>query len=351
MQNNMQNQNHGVILDELIPEDLIFGANDRVKHNINLTDRNWLPFLSKGEVQNAVYYDTMCCVSFSALNVVEAVINYLLRNNLLTEGNVAWLKVNGYLNEAGEMDCSDRFTGAMSGTTDNGNTGRRVWTSVRHDGVVPESKWKWNKSRDIPMNERSGDWYRDKANVPQELIDLGKEFVKRFDVFYEVVKTEEDKLKNALTKSPVAVYIATSCPLDNGIHQSCGNTVNHAVTLIDDTEPRNYYPLFDQYIKQPNAVGQEQFIRKVSKDFSFYSTAYICTITEKEAEQPVEDMDNNFVRIIKDANSSAVGFWLPAISPATIENMAKLYNKEVPKKADGSIDWDNFIDGSLVLKP
>jgi hypothetical protein len=343
--------NHGVILDELIPEDLIFGANDRVKHNINIEDRNWIPYFSKGEVQFATYYDTMGCVSFSGLNTTESVGNYHVRNKLFSADNVAWLEANGYFNADGDLDFSDRFTVAMSGTTEDGNTGRRVWTSIRHDGVVPESKWPWNKGRDVPQKERYGDWYRDKANVPQELIDLGKEFVKRFDVIYEVVKTEEGKLKTALTKSPVAVYIATNCPLNNGIHEPCGNTVNHAVTLCDDADPRGYYPLFDHYIKQPNAVGQEQFIRKVSKDFSFYSTAYVCTITEKQVEQPVEDMDNNFVRIVKDANSSAVGFWLPAISPATIENMCKIYGKEVPKKADGSIDWDNFIEGSLTLKP
>lgn len=63
-----------------------------------------------------------------------------------------------------------------------------------------------------------------------------------------------------------------------------------------------------------------------------------------------EDMANTFVRVVKDKNSAAVGFFLPAHSPETIKNLARFYNKEVPLKADGSIDWDLFIEGTIELE-
>jgi len=56
------------------------------------------------------------------------------------------------------------------------------------------------------------------------------------------------------------------------------------------------------------------------------------------------------VKIIKDANSSAVGIWLPAMSPAALESYCLNFGIIVPKKADGSIDWDNWIQGTLTLK-
>lgn len=330
--------NYGLILDDIIPEDLLFGENTRVQHNISVEDLNWLPLLSKGELQK-IQYETMGCVSFSALNVLEGVMNYHLRNNLLSEGNVAWLTAQGYLNAEGDFDCSDCFTTAMSGTSNKGNTGRRVWNSMRNDGIVPEKVYPWNG--------QTADEYRDPSRIPQSVKDLGLEFKKRFDVQYETIaKPTEEKFKKALKSSPIQVFIATTCPIEQGIQQACGNTTNHAVSMIDDTDPRNYYPLFDQYIRQPNATGQEKFIRKVAKDFSFYITAFTCTVTEKE-EQP-EDM-NTFVKVLKDSQGKTTGFFLPAINEDAIVNLAKHYQKEVPRKADGSIDWANFVEGTYTL--
>jgi len=61
------------------------------------------------------------------------------------------------------------------------------------------------------------------------------------------------------------------------------------------------------------------------------------------------DMATN-VKIIKDANSAACGIWLPATSPEALESYCLNFGIEVPKKEDGSIDWDAWIDGELTLK-
>lgn len=60
--------------------------------------------------------------------------------------------------------------------------------------------------------------------------------------------------------------------------------------------------------------------------------------------------ENQFVKIIKDKNSSAVGYWIPATSPDALKTMALAFGKEIVKKADGSIDWDKTIEGELILK-
>jgi hypothetical protein len=56
------------------------------------------------------------------------------------------------------------------------------------------------------------------------------------------------------------------------------------------------------------------------------------------------------VKIIKDADSPAVGIWLPATSPEALESYCLNFGLVVPKKADGSIDWDKWIQGTLTLK-
>lgn len=339
--------NTGVILEPLKPEDLLFGNNVRgIEHNITLDDRNWYDYYSVGELQLGTYYDTASCVTFSALNILEAKFNYLIETNQISTANIEWLREKGYLNENGRVDFSDRFTAAMSGTTDKGNTGGKVWWSIRNHGVVPESAWAWDRGRDVPYEERFADWYRDKDLIPQEVKDLGKEFTERFEIFYEHVRIRDDRaeLYEALKHSPVHVYIPTSCPYDEDrVQQYCDGNIGHAVSLIDDTDPRGYLPLFDHYLKQPQEEGNERYIRRVVENYKFYPYGYVCTINQK-------NMDNDFVKIIKDKNSSAVGIWLPFTKPETLENMALHYNKKVPKTDEGGIDWSELIEGELELK-
>jgi hypothetical protein len=71
------------------------------------------------------------------------------------------------------------------------------------------------------------------------------------------------------------------------------------------------------------------------------------TYVDKPNKEP--SMATN-VKIIKDANSQACGIWLPAISPEALKSYCLNFGITVPKKPDGSIDWDKWIDGTLTLK-
>jgi len=56
------------------------------------------------------------------------------------------------------------------------------------------------------------------------------------------------------------------------------------------------------------------------------------------------------VKILKDKNSPAVGFWMPAISEAALNSLAFNFGITLPKKEDGTMDWDKAIDGEFQLK-
>lgn len=62
------------------------------------------------------------------------------------------------------------------------------------------------------------------------------------------------------------------------------------------------------------------------------------------------NMTKSNIKIIKDKNSPAVGIWLPAMSPEALESYCLNFGIEVPRKTDGSIDWEKWIEGEMTLK-
>lgn len=339
-----KNRNTGVIIEAPLPTDLYFG-NDRIVHTIN-REGSWLPYFPKGEMQIGTYYDTCACVTFSALNIIEAQMNYLIRTGNIEVQNLEWLYENEYINAAGDVEFSDRFTAKMSNTDPNvGNTTSNVWWSIRNHGLVPESRWAWDRGRDIPNQEKFVEWYY--QLIPKNIKDLGLEFRERFEIFYERVQITDTRteLIAALKHSPIQVIIAPGCPLQAGVHQRCTQNFGHALALFDDRVlPQNYYPLFDHYINDDSADGQNRFIRKVSENYIFYYYGYASTITERP-------MENNFVKILKDRNSKAVGFFIPATSPDALATMALAFGKTIVKTTPADIDWDKTIEGYYDLRP
>ena len=72
--------------------------------------------------------------------------------------------------------------------------------------------------------------------------------------------------------------------------------------------------------------------------------------TYTDSINPNKDMANTNVKVIKDSNSPAVGFWCPANNPDGMTAMARNFGIDIPKKADDSIDWDKLIQGTLTLE-
>jgi len=96
---------------------------------------------------------------------------------------------------------------------------------------------------------------------------------------------------------------------------------------------------------KPGSGWQKLYENYFTNDFQFDPWLLV--------DQPnlnnLEDM-NNFVRIVKDEDSKAVGFFVPAITAEAIKNLSRVYDKEVPMKEDGSINWAKFIEGSVKLE-
>lgn len=232
------------MLDPSIPNGVIFDPKptDFVSGDGNLgslparnwvPNNNWLSYTPKGERQSGNGFDTNDCTGFALTNSCECQFKYMRLNNLVSVDNLAWLSQNGYLDENGDCNFSDRALGAMAGTSSKGNSLNTVAQTARDGGLIPESKWP-------SVFTNYADYYK---LPPQELLDLGQEFKKRFTISYEYVPSGANP--DDMTGAPFYSALATCSgwQFDNPV-KWCGiTTTNHAIVELK----QNPYSIFDSY--------------------------------------------------------------------------------------------------------
>lgn len=207
-------------------------------------NKNWKPYLSFSEKQSGLYFDTMACVTFSAMNCLEAIFNYRLAKKMINEEDLAWLTSKGYIVND-KFNFSDRFTAKMSGTTRDGNWLYLVGDSVRNDGLVPEALYPYPREQRTPVFDWN-DYYK---TIPADLIELGKEFAERFQIYYEWVVGTWNFVKE-LPKGPLQVTVhAWDNPVD-GVYQRSSGSLNHAVSLVNEEQYRELEDQYDPHIKK-----------------------------------------------------------------------------------------------------
>lgn len=309
-------KNYGVILEKPKGRDYLFGA---VKNNITCDD--WGIYLPKFEKQHSVYFDSMACVSFSAINCVEAIFKYQINHKMISADNMIWLKENGYINDD-EVNFSDRFIAKLSKTSRQGNTGKRVAQAIRDYGLIPEAKWNYPVKQRVPVFN----WDNYYKEVPEELLDLGKEFKKRFEFNYESIKKSE--YEEALVNSPIQVYgHAWEKPI-NGVYQYTNKKINHAIMAY---KPR--WDILDHYLP---------FIKRLAPSFKFWDSGYKYTIKEKY-------MAISQAKIISVKNSKEVGLYVPAIDEKSFQNICMNHGINIAT-INGEVNWEKVkIDGELVF--
>ena len=151
---------------------------------------------------------------------------------------------------------------------------------------MPEDLVPWDRGRNVPYKERFAEWFRNPDNIEEEAKELGEEFARRFEVYYErVLMSDKDKLQKALKNSPLLVYIPVGCPKEDGIQQYCNKNISHAVSMPQRPE-NGVQELFDSYIHQPHQKGDKRFIRKVVSNYKYSTFGHACTIEEKNIDMP-----------------------------------------------------------------
>lgn len=263
------NVNTGYLEQEPRLTDFISGVASGILPEIRNPSGNWSLYLPGNEAQIGVYFDTLACVTFSALNVIETQLNFLLATGQIPSEKIAQLAELGVLKD-GKFNFSDRFTAKMSGTTKQGNYLVAVWDSIRKDGLLAESDWDYPRDQRQPVFVWE-DYYKE---IPQELKDKAKKFLDIFDIKYEWLTAGKnatpEQMDEWLKTGPVQIATAVCPPWNTDqIIAGCSLAVGHATTvyrvdansfdILDHYNPFNKRLGFDYPI--PNAMRGMVYVK------------------------------------------------------------------------------------------
>jgi len=226
-------ENTGVILQQPTATDFIVGSDNSLSAIQRLPSGDWKPYLPTDEGQGYTYFDSMACVTFSALNSIETQMNWMKSMGKIPSGVLTELMNMGFFDANGRFNASDRFTAKMSGTTRQGNSLVKVWDSIRNSGVLPEKDWTYSH------DERGAtfvweDYYKE---IPQELKDKAKRFTELFTTSYQWLipggTQTQDHFKVWMQMAPIQIATATCPPWNTtDVLQACSLGVSHATMLF-----------------------------------------------------------------------------------------------------------------------
>ena len=272
----------------IIHEDIepLFGSSkSELDKQIIFPDGDHSLFLPKEELQAGRYFDSWNCLAFSLLNSGELYFKYLISKGLISDDNLQWLKDNKYY-QYGEINFSDRYTGAKAGTKiGTGNSGRNVKQSVDIWGLVPEVLWSMNK-------EMHPDEYYIKP--PEALDELGKEFQKRFKVNIEGFWLRD--IEKVRQYAAPQVFVRAWYRNSKGIYYNTDESkTNHAVLDVK----KDF--IYDQY---------EPFIKQLTPDYAYWRTGYFITVQEIISEKTMDIqkfLDDNDLLFVRNSTSGQFG--------------------------------------------
>ena len=267
---------------------------------INLEDGNWLDYLPEPETQIGLYFCTLACVTFSALDNIEIQMNYYKDQGHFEEEDIAWFIEEGYLKDRDdEFNFSDRHIAKLSGTYERrGNNATNVANTIHEFGLIPEKDW--------PFPHREMKEHEYYSEIPAHLIEKGKRFMDRFQLHFQRVHISQWEL--ALKMSPLQVYVNAWYKNSDGIYYNPNMNVNHAVTKFNRENL-----IRDQY---------KPYLKQLVEDYNYYHWGFKYDITKKHYHKPMElkKYDNYLIQLVEGRG----GFGLIANEKLYVDDVDKI---------------------------
>ena len=245
---------------EFDPRDYITGASPLAWDIVNKDGdwRNWKPL---DEKQYDIKFDTMSCTTFSALNVIETWVNWLMYNDKLTVAQLEELNKLGFI-ENGKFNASDRFTAIMSGTTQKGNYFPSVWNSIKTDGLLPE--------KDFPYGGNNWNEYHNKSLITEAMKTKAKKILDILEFAYEWTPVTETsiELSEALKQAPVQVAVTKEAP-------------QHAIMLMKMDWEFETYPPFLRPRNRTIAYAMKAQVKAKKAKYKYFTEKEVFGLKEK----------------------------------------------------------------------
>ena len=165
--------NHSCLKTEYRATDWIRGVNSPL--NLSGTSINdWQPFFHFKERQD-IDFETDDCVIFSASEITDAEIDYLISVGKIPQATLDYFTSAGFMDSVNSDDSkphfhsSPRFWSVLTGNGQNGNNLYDPWDVARKYGAIP-----WT---DLPFDSTITTPEQYFAPIPQNLLDKGALFL------------------------------------------------------------------------------------------------------------------------------------------------------------------------------
>lgn len=196
---------------------------------------NWDKYLSHNEKQRRKYedrqLDTLSCITQANINMWQMIFN---RNLKYIKGKEREFLENFIID--GKVEFSKRFIAKLSETSREGNSYDKVNRTIMKYGLIPEKDYPWDEA---------DTWEEYYKEIPQHLINKGKEFFRFFNLSYGWTF----ELNKYIKKSPLAItvfaWLQNTRKYNNLYYKPNNVGRNHGVVLISTSNP---YTIRDSYI-------------------------------------------------------------------------------------------------------
>lgn len=216
------------------------GGSSPLSSKILQEDMDWTPFLPNKELQNFGIIEPYACVAFTILNCVE-----ILAKKQYNE----------------DVNYSDRFLAAISGTKEGGNSPHVVAEFLRKVGVVPQELW--------PYDETIASFEEFYKPIPPKLYELAREFNKKWDFKHSFV--EPELIDEALKRSPLLISVYAWRQQGDIYIKPSGVIDNHATTYVKrKTNSRLVFDTYDSILKDvdlnhvPTIIKRFELVKKTN---------------------------------------------------------------------------------------
>lgn len=205
-------KNYGLCFEKPDPQAHIFAGIEDEFPVLNVSGQ-WDAWLPVDELQRIDGVESNACATFGTLSAIEILIKHKYGQ---------------------DENYSDRWLAWNSGTDPKkGNDPHRVSETLRKAGVPYEVEW--------PFAE---DFY---TNPPPKLFETARSFTERLDYRHKYVKTTEEELKDALTRSPLGVSVTAWRSRDGVFYARKGTPNNHWCVLYGYDDAKKCWKIFDSY--------------------------------------------------------------------------------------------------------
>ena len=166
---------HSCLITRYDPRDFIKGDGNIPEKLFAASVNDWTPYFHFKELQMINGYETDCCVIFSASEILDAEIDYLISAGKLSAQTIEWFNQLGFMDSINSDDqkahfhSSPRYWSVLTGNKNNGNALQDPWIAAQKYGAIP-----WTS---LPFDATVADFTDYFAPIPQALLDLGQQFL------------------------------------------------------------------------------------------------------------------------------------------------------------------------------